>query len=121
VLIIYSIYLITLARVRRRAIYAAYRSKEGLGQLETDAERIVIDLDRVGIMVKEGLFPKKIAFRMYPTVAILCGKALENYVKEQRKLRSQPSWAQAFEWFYVESLKYRKKNYPKENPELYLR
>jgi hypothetical protein len=106
------------SRNRRAAIYDAFRKKRDLTEDEkTKAEEIVVDLDRVSIMVKERLFPKKIAFRMYSVVAILCHKALENFIEEQRKSRHQPSWAKDFDWFYDESLKYRRKKFPEENPE----
>jgi hypothetical protein len=61
------------------------------------------------------------AFRLYSPIAIQSWKVLKNSVEEQRKLRNQPSWAKDFEWFYIESTRYRKKNYPDENPDLYLR
>jgi hypothetical protein len=83
------------------------------------AEKIRADLNRVGIMVREGLFPKKIAFRMYSYIAIYCWTALENHIKEQRKLRQQPSWVEDFEWFYNESKLYRKEKYPEEDSRLF--
>jgi hypothetical protein len=107
---------------RRRVIYTAYKRKPDLGELQADALRIVVDLDQVSAMVKEGLFPKKIAFRMYSLVAIQCWKALEkfDFINKQRKKRNQPLWAQDFAWFYDQCIKYRKKKYPDENPDLYL-
>jgi hypothetical protein len=108
------------AREGRRAIYTAFIRKRELGKNEIDyAEKIRADFNAVGIMVKEGLFPKEIALRTYSGVVVHCWEALEKHIKNQRKLRGAPSFMGEFEWFYNESKRYRKKKYPEEKLQLF--
>jgi hypothetical protein len=108
------------ARKGRRAIYSAYFEKRKLNEAELQAaKRIRVELNEVGIMVREGLFPKKIALRMYSDVAIKCWTALEKYIHEQRCLRNCESWMEDFEWFYLESKRFRDKYYPEDRSHLY--
>jgi hypothetical protein len=108
------------AREGRKAIYLAFSESRKLTGLElAAAERTRTNFNEIGVMVREGLFPKNIALRMYSDVAIKCWTVLEDQIKEGRKLRNCPSWMQDFEWFYLESKKYRQKNFPNDKSHLY--
>lgn len=109
-----------IARRGRRAVYSAFCKKRELTTNEIEyAEKIRADFNDIGIMVRLGLFPKKIALKMYSDTTIRCWEALEEHIKKQRKDRGTPSFMEDFEWFYEESKKYRKKNYPQEKRKIF--
>jgi hypothetical protein len=105
------------ARKARRLVYDAFKNKIDLARDDDSAAKVTADLDQVAIMVRKKLVPKDVAFRTYSRMTIQCWTALENWIDRQRQLRNQHvSWAEDFEWFYNESMKYRKKKYCNENP-----
>jgi hypothetical protein len=108
------------ARNGRKAIYLAFAESRKLTDDElVEAEKTRVNFNEIGIMVREGLFPKKIALRMYSDVAIKCWIALEKQIQNERKMRNCNSWMEDFEWFYRESKRYRNKSYPNDRSHLY--
>jgi hypothetical protein len=103
------------AKMGRKAVYLAFEEKRELTKEETEqAERTIAALNQAAMMVREKLFPKKIAFRMFSSMTIHSWIALESYIKKQREMRHSPSWVEDFEWFFKESSEWKKNHYPKE-------
>lgn len=103
------------ARAARRAIYAAHFDNREFGDKEIGyAEEIRANFNSTGIMVREGLFPKKIALRLYSETTIKCWEALRKHIEKQRDARGTRAFMEDFEWLYNESKRYREKKYPEE-------
>jgi len=104
----------------RRIIYSAGALKHDIEEEERkSAEQIWAYFNQMGILVKEGLLPRKIALEMYSETTIRCWKALEKNIKEERKKRQVPTYMHYFEWLYNESVQYRGKEFRNERIELY--
>ncbi len=74
-----------------------------------DAAMVRADLDQIGMLVDNGLIPKKMFLKVYWNTVLICWKALKDDIEQQRKNRDYPSYMYYFEKLNGMAYKYWKK------------
>ena len=115
-------------RNARKLTYEAYRkSKSNDGTTIFDDESYyrfsrmtAHDFDHVGSLIKNTPSIKKTFFDLYAETTIICWKALEEHIKEERNKRKSNFYMKFFEWLTNEAITYWHHNRNNESlPEPY--